>query len=329
MPLDLNLARVLEAVMLERNVTRAASLLVMSQPAVSNALRRARHITQDELFTKVAGGVEPTSRMLSIWPDLQQSLMTIRGLIAPDRFDPKTDVTTFRVAVTDSLAEVAVPRLTLALSNAAPKARVKFSIHNNALSLNGIERGTLDCAVGMFPTLPHTIKANPIINDCYICVMRAGHPLARRMTIDQFLSARHVLVTPSGLGAGIIDTWLGVEGHVRNIFAVVNHFAEALRIVADSDLLTCVPKLFLNGSGRDPTWERNVIARRLPFDTHDLLYKLAWHERTNGDAAHQWFRSLVVAACNGTDLEPPSTMPSHAHSRFAVPQHATPVAADL
>jgi DNA-binding transcriptional LysR family regulator len=101
MRLDLNLLVVIEAIMLERNVTRAAVSLSMSQPAVSNALRRARKLTHDQLFLKVADGVQPTSRMLAIWPELHRSLAVIRASIAPQHFDPRSDPTSFRIAVTD------------------------------------------------------------------------------------------------------------------------------------------------------------------------------------------------------------------------------------
>ena len=87
--LDLNLIAVLEAIMLERNVTRAAASLSMSQPAVSNALRRARKLTKDQLFLKTATGVQPTSRMVAMWPELHRSLTAIRASFAPDDFDPR------------------------------------------------------------------------------------------------------------------------------------------------------------------------------------------------------------------------------------------------
>ncbi|MGK6310777.1 LysR family transcriptional regulator [Variovorax sp. DT-64] len=90
--------------MLERNVTRAAASLAMTQPAVSNALRRARQLPNDDLFIKVANGVRPTARMMAMWPEIHRSLAVLRASIAPQHFDPRADATTFRIAVTDSLA---------------------------------------------------------------------------------------------------------------------------------------------------------------------------------------------------------------------------------
>ncbi|HEY9345629.1 MAG TPA: LysR family transcriptional regulator, partial [Inquilinus sp.] len=287
----------LEAIMLERNVTRAAESLAMSQPAVSNALRRARRLTNDELFIKVAGGVRPTSRMLAMWPELHRSLSAIRASIAPQHFDPRTDSTSFRMAITDSVAAEAVCGITLKLRTASPSARIAFALHTNAGSLEGIERGTLDCAVGMFPALPREVHVQGLRTDRYVCVMRRGHDLGRRMSLDQFVEAAHVLVTPSGQDLGAVDGWLSLQGRTRTIVAVVNRFADALRIVAESDLLTCVPSGFLQGHGRSLVARSRLVLRDLPFSAETLLYKLVWHERLHTHPAHRWFRSLVAEVC--------------------------------
>ena len=292
--------------MLERHVTRAAASLSMSQPAVSNALRRARELTHDQLFLKTAGGVRPTSRMLAIWPELHRSLAVIRASIAPAHFDPRSDPTSFRIAVTDSLAGEAVSDISLRLHSMSPYARLAFSFHTNAGSLEAIEHGTLDCAVGMFPSLPRDIHVQGLRTDRYVCVMQSEHVLREAMSLEQFVAASHVLVTPSGMDLGVIDGWLSLHGRTRTIPVVVNHFIDALRIVARSDLLTCVPKGFVNGHGRMLVTEHKLVVRELPFETESLIYKLVWHERLHTHPAHQWFRSLVASVC-GMSEEIPAT----------------------
>lgn len=286
--------------MLEGNVTRAAASLAMSQPAVSNALRRARRLTNDELFIKVADGVRPTSRMLTIWPELHRSLATIRASIAPQNFDIHSDSTTFRVAITDSIADDAVSKVTLRLRAAAPSARVAFTIHTNTGSIEGIERGTLDCAVGMFPALPRSVHVQGLAADRYVCVMRRSHNFSRQMSLDDFVGAAHVLVTPSGQDLGVVDGWLSLQGRTRNIAIVVNRFADALRIVAESDLLACVPSGFFNQYHRRIFSEDRLIACELPFEAEKILYKLVWHERIHAHPAHQWFRSIIAQSCGVT-----------------------------
>jgi DNA-binding transcriptional LysR family regulator len=295
--LDLNLVSVLEAIMLEGNVTRAAASLGMSQPAVSNALRRARRLTGDELFLRVADGVRPTSRMIAMWPELHQALTTIRTSVASHRIDLASNATTFRLAITDSIAAEAVCRITLGLRAVSPAARIAFALHTNADSIEGIERGTLDCAIGMFPALPRSLNVQGLFADKYVCVMRKGHRLSRRMSLDDFIESPHVLVTPSGQELGVVDGWLSLQGRRRNVLAVVNHFADAMRIVAESDLLTCVPSRFFDRNQAVLVAPDRLVARDLPFDAENILYKLIWHERAHAHPAHQWFRSLVADAC--------------------------------
>jgi DNA-binding transcriptional LysR family regulator len=295
--LDLNLVSVLEAIMLEGNVTRAAASLGMSQPAVSNALRRARRLTGDELFLRVADGVRPTSRMIAMWPELHRSLATIRTSISSHRFDVASNANTFRLAITDSIATEAVCSVTLDLRAASPFARVVFALHTNADSIEGIERGTLDCAIGMFPTLPRSLNVQGLFTDKYVCVMRKGHKLSRRMSLDDFVESPHVLVTPSGQDLGVVDGWLSLQGRRRNVVAVVNHFADAIKIVAESDLMTCVPSRFFDRHHEVLVAPNCLVARDLPFEAQNILYKLIWHERAHAHPAHQWFRTLVADAC--------------------------------
>lgn len=302
MRLDLNLVSVLEAIMLEGNVTRAASSLAMSQPAVSNALRRARRLTNDELFIKVADGVRPTARMIAMWPELHRSLTTIRAAIAPQNFDARSDTTTFRLAITDSLASDAVTNISLKLRAAAPSTRIAFAFHTNAHSIEGIERGTLDCAVGMFPSIPRSMHVQGLLTDRYVCVMRRGHNLSRRMSLDDFVDAPHVLVTPSGQDLGVVDGWLSLQGRTRNVVAVVNKFDDALRIVAKSDLLSCVPRGFFDQFHESLVSQNCLIVRDLPFEAEKILYKLIWHERVHAHPAHGWFRTLVARSCSVVDF---------------------------
>jgi DNA-binding transcriptional LysR family regulator len=235
--------------------------------------------------------------MLAIWPELHRSLGMIRTSITPQYFDPRTDSTMFRVAVTDSLAVEAVSAITLRLRAAAPLSRIAFSIHTNANSLAGVERGTLDCAVGMFPALPRQMHVQGVRTDQYICVLRDGHELAQRLTLERFIAAEHVLVTPSGMDLGVVDGWLSLQGHARSIVAVVNHFADGLRIVAGSDLLTCVPQSYVDRYGSGLIAKHGLVTCALPFETERILHKMIWHERLHTHPAHRWFRALVAEVC--------------------------------
>ena len=287
---DLNLMNVFQAVMAERNVTRAARRLAMTQPAVSNALRRLRLLFQDELFLKVPGGVAPTDRAMRLWAEVEAPLAAIRHATSPARFDPAVTRRTFSVAVTESLAARIVPAIAIRFVREAPQARLRFLPHANPTSIAALERGELDCAVGMFPHPPETLQVEGLLSDDYVCAFAARHPvLTAPLSLEAFAAARHVLVKQGPVGVGIVDDWLSLKGLVRDIVLTVNSCADALAMVAKSDLVTAVPASFIRAQhGRT-----RLAVSPLPFDSQKILYKLAWHERAERDAAQTWFRRLV------------------------------------
>jgi len=290
---DLNLLHIFRAIMEERNVSRASERLAMTQPAVSNALNRLRDLLKDDLFTRVVGGVKPTQRALDIWPSVQEALDALNTSVQQIEFDPATTTSTFRFAVTDSLTPTMVPQLAIMFSEKAPHAHLQFHHHSNLTSTNDLLSGELDCAVGMFPRLPNGLQARALLTDDYVCVMRAGHPLAGRpMSIDAFADAVHVLMKPSGTGTGAVDHWLGFHGKVRKIAVVVTHFYEALEIVAQTDLLSCLPRKYVEET---LPGDHQIVVCDIPFETERILYKLAWHERTAHTPDQIWFRSLITS----------------------------------
>ena len=211
--------------------------------------------------------------------------------MSPVEFDPATTNATFRFAVTDSLTPNMVSRLAVLFASRAPRAQLQFHHHSNLTSTENLLNGDLDCAVGMFPRLPLGLNASALMTDDYVCVMRASHPLAQQeLDIDGFASAVHVLMKPSGSGAGAVDHWLGFRGRSRRIAIVVNHFSEALEIVRSADLLSCMPRKYVEAvASNDP----DIAVRSLPYETERILYKLAWHDRSDRVTEQIWFRSII------------------------------------
>jgi DNA-binding transcriptional LysR family regulator len=292
---DLNLLYVFDAVIAERNVTRASRRLAMTQPAVSNAIRRLRAVFDDELFLRVPGGIQPTQKALEIWPEVHESLMRLDALLSPPKFRPSDATDTFRLAITDSLTPDLTPNLAVEFTRAAPQAKLHFHHHTNVTSAAELERGGLDCAIGMFPRPPAKLMIDALFTDEYVCAMRTGHPLVGELTVEAFAAAHHVLMKPSGIGHGVVDHWLNARGLSRNVAIVVNHFAEALAIIRNTDLITALPRGFLLGV---PENHVGLEWMPLPFETERILYKLAWHERTDRSSAQRWFRSLVCRIAN-------------------------------
>lgn len=288
--IDLNLMNVLYAVLAEGSVTRAAHRLALTQPAVSNALGRLRHIMQDELFIKVPGGIEPTAKALEIWPDLQEAMDKIRKIALPQLFSPTKTNLTFNVALTETLISRILPDFTARFLKEAPQAKLHFHVHSNPSSINGLERGVLDCAIGMFPALDAELAVEPLLKDQYVCIWRRDHPdLAAPVSKEAFLSARHVLVKQATGQVGIVDKWLGQAGIARDISLVVNRAEEAIEIVRRSDLAAAVPQSFVQSYCDN----RDLVVSVLPFETQNIVYKMAWHQRTERDPARSWLRQVL------------------------------------
>jgi DNA-binding transcriptional LysR family regulator len=317
--IDLNLLNVFYAVMLERSVTRAAQRLAMSQPAVSNALRRLRHLFQDQLFIKAPGGIRPTEKATMIWPELQDALGKIRAVTLPPEFAPASTRLTFNIAITDTLVSRVIPALATRFVREAPHARPHFHLHSNPGSTAALERGVLDCAVGMFPNPSPELQIEGLFSDEYVCIFRRKHKLLRNpLSLDAFVSAKHVLVKQATWQLGIVDTWLSLLGRQREIVMMVNSCADAIAVVRETDLTAAVPRGYV---------DNRVLAQRLeiaalPFDNEKILYKLAWHERNARDPAQVWLRQIireaVIHACSARSDAPQFAKPVRASGRTAV-----------
>ena len=286
---DLNLLYVVHAVLAEGSITRAARRLSLTQPAVSNALRRARVLFQDELLVRGASGMHPTDRALAIWPQLDAALDRLAELTRSQPFTAATTTASFRIAVTASLEAGLVPPLLERFSAEAPMATLLLQPHTNDRSISDLQQGRLDCALGMFPNPPDTLRTRGVLRDEQVCVLRRGHPAAPDLSLDAFEALRHVVVSPSGRSVGMLDTWLETVGRRRNVALVVNRYEDAVRVIERTDLITVIPRLFAEAHGQGGT-----VATALPFHAGPVLYKLLWHDRTDKVTSQAWLRGLVV-----------------------------------
>lgn len=288
--IDLNLLKVFYAVMSERNVTRAAGKLAMTQPAVSNALQRLRSIYDDRLFVRSREGVAPTERAIMIWNDIEPAMDTILSAISISEFSAASTRRTFNVAVTDTLAHRAVPAITLRLRQEASFARIHFHLHSDPGSRTLLERGVLDCAVGMFPNPSAGLMYEPLLADDYVCASaKRNRAITFPLSVETFVSFKHILVRQSDSWTGIVDTWMKLQGLQRENVVIVNSAYDAISLVIASDLVSAVPHRFARA---DPRHDELVLTP-LPFATEKIIYKLSWHERNTRDPANTWLRGII------------------------------------
>lgn len=300
--LDLNLLRVFHEVMAERSLTKAAHNLAMTQPAVSNALRRLRERLGDELVQRSGQGMQPTPYAQSLWPAVREALQRLQDAMAPAGFEPAQAQTTFVLAMADATAAELIPPLVNVMDREAPGVSLRVLPLTTRDPRRLLSEHTADMAVGYFPLLVADLAAQaqagePVLfsyqrlfNGDYVCVMRRGHPLAEvPLTLDAYCAARHLLVSFSGRPYGFTDQALAAINRERRVVLTVNQFFTAGRVVANSDLLTVLPRHFVSVTGM----AHELILRELPMAVPAIHVDAVWHHSQQRDAAHQWLRGII------------------------------------
>ena len=302
---DLNLLRVFDQVMAERNLTRAARNLSMTQPAVSNALNRLRDALGDKLVTRSGYGVEPTPRALALWPMVSDALRKLEGALSPGQFIAAEATDTFVLAMADATAAELMPGLVEILERDAPGVSMRVLPLTTRDPRRLLDDGTIDLAVGFFPAVladltaqaqaggPAPFAHQRLYDGHYVCVMRHGHPLSSGpLTLKRFAAAHHLLVSFSGRPYGFIDEALASLGHQRRVVLTVNQFFTAGRVVSRSDLLTVLPRHFVGTTGM----ASDLVVRELPFEVSPVHVDSLWHRRQEQRSEHAWLRLAVMAA---------------------------------
>jgi DNA-binding transcriptional LysR family regulator len=300
--LDLNLLRVFDAVMAERNLTRAAARLSLTQPAVSNALRRLREAAGEELLTRATHGVIPTPYAERLWPEVRAALGQLQAVLDPGDFDARRDAVNFRLAMADATAAVLLPPLITHIETEQALVSLRVLPLSTRDPRAMLERGEVDIAVGYFPEAiaeletrdqQRTLHHQRLAESEYVCVMRRGHPLANgELTLDDFCTAHHLLVSFSGRPHGFVDQALSALKRSRRIVLTVNQFFTAGRVVARSDLLTVLPASFVEATG----YKSQLVERQLPMAMPRIHVEAMWHMRHDRLSAHQWLRARLVEA---------------------------------
>jgi DNA-binding transcriptional LysR family regulator len=302
---DLNLLRVFDEVMAERNLTRAAHNLAMTQPAVSNALRRLRDLLGDELVRRAGFGVEPTPAAAALWPAVREALGLLRGALSPGAFAPDSASNTFHLAMADATAAKLVPGLVDICEAEAPGVNLRVLPLTTRDPRGLLDSGSVDVAIGHFPAVIAELGAlqqqdelprfafERLYDGSYVVVMRRGHPMAGRpLTLDEYCAARHLLVSFSGRPFGFVDEALTARSRIRRVVLTVNQFFTAGRVVATTDLLTVLPRHFVSATGM----EDELAIAELPLAVPEVHVDSLWHRQRQHDGAHRWLREAVARA---------------------------------
>jgi DNA-binding transcriptional LysR family regulator len=293
---DLNLLVALDALMQEGSVTKAAVRVGVSQPAMSNALKRLRRTFDDELLVRSGSSMVPTPRAMELAGPVHDALATIQqALEARSSFDPATAKGRFKLASSDYAELVLLPELVQALSADAPGMELAVLNLPTELPARALESGEVHLAVGVFREVPGNHVQRALFRDRFVCVTRKDHPaLKGGLDLDTYCRLDHMLVSPRGRGPGVVDHFLEREGRKRRVALRVPHFLVAPLVVARSEMvLTLASRVACR------------LAEVLEMDIHEPPLKLptfttrmVWHARYQHDPAHRFLRTRLAEAAS-------------------------------
>jgi DNA-binding transcriptional LysR family regulator len=298
--IDLNLLVSLEVLLAERNVTKAASRLGLSQPALSAQLNRLRDLFEDPLLVPAYRGMIPTAKALDLLEPLRASLDQFRKMLqSHDRFAPETAEMKVAIACTDYVeATVAIP-LILTLREQAPKIRVAVHRLNPTTLARRLADGDVDFAIATPDPDHQDLRTDHLFEENYVLISREGHPRIKdAATVEGFAGLEQVIVSPSGGSFSTpVDALLAAKGCQRRVTASVASFLVVPGMVASSDLVALVPRRLLRTAGP------SLDVMEVPWLSESFEVALIWHERSQGHQGYRWVRELVqhLTAANGPE----------------------------
>jgi DNA-binding transcriptional LysR family regulator len=300
--IDLNLLVYLDVLLRERNVTRAAESLGISQPAMSNGLRRLRELFSDPLLVRTSGGMTPTERAESLQPKVREVVASIKKVVQPDRqFDAASANRVFRISVSDYSESTLLPHMLRRMRSEAPDITLDILTPSD-VSYQDLEQGSVDLVINRFDVLPQSFHQRPIWQDGFSCIFSHQNPIRNNFNLETYLEAGHVWVSKTGMGIGVgmepdaiqslgwVDEALAKLGKKRRIRVFTRHYEAAMRLADLRDLIITVPSRAANLLKDDPS----VIILPPPFEIPKFELTMAWSPLLQHNPAHQWMRRLIA-----------------------------------
>src|ERR1700727_1925767 len=249
---DLNLLVVFSVLAEERNVSRAAKRLLLSQPAVSRALQRMRDTFHDDLLVRTAKGYEPTPQGERVLQELEVMLPKLDRLISGSAFDPVTEHCSFRIAATDNATSIVARILCREVLPAAKQVRFTFASWRGDV-FEDLTHGRLDLAlIGDESHVPSPLLTEVIYEEELVCIVAADAPYRRQLTLKQYLAAEHISVDVVEGSQHIPEKRLAAHGHRRRSVISLPYFGAAMRCIPGTQLILTAPKRFAMAEAKNP-----------------------------------------------------------------------------
>lgn len=305
--IDLNLLVYLDVLLREKSVTKAAQQLGITQPAMSNGLRRLRELFNDPLMIRTSEGMTPTERAQDLQPLIRHSLAELEIALQPqDKFDAKQSQRVFRIMVSDYAESTLVPELVKRLRTEAPDVILDVLTPSD-VSFKDVEAGRVDMAINRFDEMPQSFHQKNLWKDDFVCLINPDHPLINDFNLDAYLKSKHIWVSKTGMGAGVgidpdkiirlgwVDLALSERGHKRKISVFTRHYQMPALLALNNDLVATLPRKVANMQAESS----RLIVKEPPFPIPSFELKMAWSPLLQHHQAHRWLRQMLtdVAQC--------------------------------
>ena len=309
--IDLNLLVYFSVLLREGNVTKAAEHLGLSQPAMSNGLRRLRKVFNDPLLVRTSNGMMPTDKAKELQPLVIDVLSKIELFVQPTiEFEPSNSKRLFRVMASDYAETTLLPRVRTRMAEQAPDTALDILTPSD-VTFQDIELGNVDLVMNRFDQLPQSLHLSILWSDNFSCVMREDNPLRKNFDFDKYLLANHVWVNKTGMGVatgvnpddiqklGWVDIALDDLGKRRKIAVYTRHYISAIQLAQQENLVATVA----TRSTHLVSHFKNLAILPAPFEIPNIELHMVWSPLLHHNIAHKWFRNVIRDVANEIKAE--------------------------
>lgn len=278
-----------DAILSNGSITSAADALGITQSTVSKQLKSLRQYFGDELFVRSGRGVVATSKALSIAPQISNLINDFEALNGEIEFDPGEIERDFVISTSDEIQHILLPQILPQIAAESPKSRLILKTLDRNYAAKQLESGSVDLAITLNWHVPEHLKQMRLFSDEFVVLFRKGHPLqGKNLSLKQYLSASHMMVSPLGNAFGPIDEILASYGHKRFVNLVQPYFMQVADALTDSDLiLTLQKRACIELMKKHP-----LAITELPLKVPPISYFLFWHKRYDKDSSNRWLRQV-------------------------------------
>ena len=288
---DLNLFVILNAIYTEGSLTKAAEVVGITQPAVSNALSRLRERFNDDLFVRTGSGMVPTQKTENIIKDIQNALALMQHSVnEPDTFDEKTTTRAFKLSLGDISEGRVLPYIMKEIDKNAKNISVGSYAYKRSDQVHALATNNLDFVVDPIIPASDEINSFKVFEDDFVAIHREGHPISEieNPTIDDILAQDHLHVSSRKRGLHLIDVELDKIGYRRKVALRCQHFLIAPTIIKSTDMLLFATRSFAKA--------HHLPFLEIPAEIPSMEYFLIWHKSDEGDGGHIWMKELIINA---------------------------------